>query len=272
MLALRAELDKIAEDAKPHAKLRAEITHKSGTDQKLYPWDYTAAKEADLALIALGITGAQKAQQLLDMLIERDGLSYDDAPDSDADHWAALPKPTSSSEMLFDPTSSQFDPKLNKVRDSYVVNDKQTVTHNASIRSGNPTPAAKSWRTRMSKMVRTGQLESDGVLYRGAVLTPEMVVQIRPGVVLTDPGIISTDQTHNSAVFYAATRIDAQPGTIPVIFEVRARKGTYAADVGYGEFVLDANSRMRVVSTRRVTETTPKFKTGHIEVVVELLQ
>ena len=138
-----------------------------------------------------------------------------------------------------------------KVRDTYVVKDKNTVDKNASLRSGSPSSAAKTWRTKTDKWIKSHEASTDGVLWRGIAIPPSILRQFKPGAKVTDPGIVSTDQDRSNAEFYLGVRIRTRPDALPVMLEVRTPAGTKVVDADYGEHVFPSNTEMVVRSVYR---------------------
>jgi hypothetical protein len=92
-------------------------------------------------------------------------------------------------------------------------------------------------------------------------------VALRPGTVIRDRGIVSTDERPDGsggADFYANTRVERNPGTIKTLFEIRAPQGSAAISVGHSEVVLDRDQNFRVVSSRQDAD-------GTVHVVMELI-
>lgn len=234
----------------------AEITHK-GNGGILTPEDLKDSQQAYNELKKLRDAATPLAERELELRMKRDGDVFGEVDDVNAERWAKKAKPSSVMLPGNDPA------KIEKIADSYRVNDKATTEHNMSLRSDEPTQAAVSWRSRMKRMVNSQQLTQDSVVYRGAALTPDRIMQLRPGAVMIDPGSMSTDESRGSAEFYMKTRLDDLPGTLGTVFEIRAPKGMPAADVEYGEFVFDFHTPMRIVSTKR--------ENGIVNVVAELV-
>ena len=140
----------------------------------------------------------------------------------------------------------------NSIRDSYVVKDDQTTGHNASLRSDAPSSAAKTWRAKVSRMVRDSRTTSDAVVYRTAAFTPDFISQLVPGAVLTDPGFMSTGSSEAASFMYATTRVQQTAGSRAIYFHIRVPAGTPAADVMYGEVVLDYGNSMKILEAGMV--------------------
>ena len=200
-------------------------------------------------LTELGREGSAAAHELLDLLVERDGAPWGGDPDADASRWRDVALGFGSFNRRNDLDNAEWQ----KLRDRYVITDRNTIIQNASLRSGQPTAAAENWARRMSKLVHSSELAHDTRLYRGAALTPDQVAALRPGAVMHDRGFNSTATTEDGfmgAAHYADTRLERLPGTIRTLFEIRAPAGTPAVDVGANEVVLDRNNRYRIVSSR----------------------
>ena len=234
----------------------AEITHK-GNGGYLTPQDLKDSEQARTELKKLRDAATPLAERELELRMKRDGDVFGEVEDANAERWASKTKPSTVMLPGNDPV------KIEKIADSYRVNDKATTEHNMSLRTDEPSQAAVSWRSRMRRMINSQQLSQDAVVYRGAALTPERIAQLRPGAVMIDPGSMSTADTQGDAAFYMKTRLDDLPGTLGTMFEIRAPKGMPAADVEYGEYVFDFHTPMRIVSTKR--------ENGIIHVVAELV-
>lgn len=257
LTSLQADIAKLFGDSGYWRTVEAEITHKSGTGKVLTPNDIKQSELAYKKLKELADAATPLAERELELRMKRDGDVFGGIEDANAERWAA--KKTPSSVMLpgNDPA------KIDKIADSYRVNDKKTTEHNASIRSGDPSQAAKGWRSRMKRMINSQQLTGDAIVYRGAALRPERIMELRPGSVMIDPGSMSTDESKGSAEFYMRVRLGDLPGTLPTLFEIRAPKGIPVADVDYGEYVFDFDTPMRIISTKR--------ENGVVHVVAELV-
>lgn len=252
------ELDAIFQLSKPYAQTAAEVTHKAGTGKILTDDDLKKSNAADKALATLRAEAEPFALSALEMLAKRDGEpwgSLDTA--ATKDQWAKASKPAVVDVPGVDAA------KREKVRNEYVVNDKKTIAMNASLRSGDPSTAAKGWRGRMNNMVNSSTFTHDSLVYRGAAFVPQMISQLRPGAILHEPAIMSTDEDKSSANFYANTRLNDMPGTIKTVFTIRVPKGTSGVDVGYGEFVFGTGSGLRIISSEMVN--------GVVEVVAEMI-
>ena len=203
-----------------------------------------------------------RAQKLNDekmaILIKRDGEPWGSVPDFKESDPAFDHKPVAPLKPGVDQA------KFQKTRDSYVANDKQTITKNSDLRSGNPAPASIAWRNRMSSMVRSGEMSSDATVYRGAAFQPDTLIGLRPGAVLHDLGVMSTDEDYSTAKFYADVRQRRLPGSKIATFEIRVPKGTPVADVDIGEFVFDANTSLRILSSKLNDD-------GTVDVVAEMI-
>jgi hypothetical protein len=252
---LQKRLARIADEAAPLADEHAKYLQKRNpTDSEEFAAQRRSTRLHKLSQEASGLT-----RELLDALVERDGAPWG----GDAEHDAARWKPIVGSGTVGRGGGHDLD-AIQKLRDKYVVDDRNTIVQNASLRSGAPTPAAKSWAARMRRMVRSAELSQDTTLYRGAALRPEQVVQLRPGTVVRDMGIVSAAERADEAARYARIRHDRTPGTIKTLYEIRAPRGTSATSVGYGEVVLDHGNEFRLISSRIDSD-------GIVHVVMELI-
>jgi phage portal protein BeeE len=233
---LREQLARIAEEARPLGDMHQRYAGLRNP---------TAADHAEFDRVAprlreLRREGATIARQLLDELGERDGEPWGGDPDADSGRWG--------SPVFVDRGTEDRD-ALRRIRDRYVADDTNTVTQNRSLRSGNPTPEAQAWAQRMSRLVRSSELDRDARLYRGRALTPDQVMALRPGAVVVDAGIVSTDRDPGGALAYAVGREERIPGRIQTLYEIRVPRGTAAVEVGDGEVVLDRDQRFRIVAS-----------------------
>jgi ADP-ribosyltransferase exoenzyme len=254
---LQKQIQQLHDDGAYAREIDAKMTHKSGTGGILTDWDIHQQNQARDKLEGLRVVAAELAEEELALRIKRDGAPWGSS-DADDARWAQAGKPST----LYEPGVDRQ--KMEKIADSYRINDKKTIEHNASLRTGEPTPAAKSWRTRISRLINSQRIQSDSVVYRGAALRPEMLMNFRPGAILRDRGTMSTDEDRGTAQFYVKTRANGLPGTIPLVMELRVSKGTPAADVAYGEYVFDVNTPIRVISSSRDDQ-------GIVQVVAEVL-
>lgn len=216
---------------------KKQIAGKALSKDDLKDWNYATSQMEQL--VAQGRTAAESA---LSLLSKRDGSPWGD---NDSGVWSSTSKPSLTTTSSLDPTTRD------KLRTEYVVKDKQTLTHNQSLRSGNPSSAAKSWRTRMRALLTSQKTINDSVVFRGTALTPEKIMELRPGTVMSDKGSMSTDTGEDRAMFYMNARLKTLPGTIPTLFEIRVPKGTTAVDVGHDEVVFDFDTPMRIISSTR---------------------
>jgi hypothetical protein len=162
------------------------------------------------------------------------------ADDIASTEWDGLPPVSLVKTGSLDPAA------WDKIRDMYVVPDEQTLRHNASLRTAAPTPAAKTWRGKVSRMVNNQRTTQDAMLYRTAAFTPDFAQQLVPGAVIADPGFTSTESTPGFT--YADVRADQVAGSQSYFFHIQVPAGTPAADVGYGEVVLDYGNSMEILS------------------------
>lgn len=261
LAAVRARIAKIDAEARQHAEVDATITQKAGTGKILTSSDLIHADEAQKTLAKLVADARPLADEELELLLARDGQVWGSVPGVSG--WPKT-KPVTITQPGTDTV------KMSKIRDSYVVNDKKTIEHNASLRSASPSPAARSWRSRIRTLIRSERVAQDSTAWRGAALPASVIAGMRPGSVLTDAGIMSTDEDESGARFYMSRRLSRMPGRLPVLFEVRVPAGVSAVDVGYGEIVFDADTQMRVLTIKRdpdgtvrvLTEMLPGKKSG----------
>lgn len=194
------------------------------------------------------------ARELLDVLSERDGSPFGGNPGDG---------PPAARPGLTTRRTGKGGAGAWKQRDRYVMQDQNTITQNASLRTGDPTPAAQRWAADMRRMVRSSEMEQDTTVFRGAAMPPDVVMSLRPGAVIHDRGMVSTDASRDQALFYGGERQWRTPGAFNTLFEIRVPAGTPAMDVGVGEIVLDHDNDFRIVSSRMDGDT--------VHVVMELV-
>jgi 2'-5' RNA ligase len=258
---LKKEIDELNEAAKKPAeidmKIQQKANHAALTNSELNEQTNAWAQLKELVTEGRGL-----AEQQLELLIEQDGAPWGSI-DVDADKWknAANAVPHHKISTVYLPNVDHN--AMQKIRDSYVVNDKQTIMHNTSLRSPEPSTAAKGWRGRVRKLVNSQKFIENSIVYRGAALRPETIMSLRPGVTLRDKGIMSTDEDIKTARFYTGVRQERLPGTIETLFEIRVPKGHAGANVGYGEFVFADETPLKVVSSERLPS-------GEVYVIMEM--
>lgn len=151
-----------------------------------------------------------------------------------------------------------------KLRNTYVASDQTTLDNNQGLRSGNPSRGNKAWGTKMDKMVKEHTLQDDATFFRGVALTPDEASQIVPGSVLSDPGVMSTDESVASASSYLKARTEVIAGSVPVMLELRGENGTPVADVMYGEFVFPKGSSIFIATVKDDPQTGLRYAVGYV--------
>jgi hypothetical protein len=200
------------------------------------------------------------AEDMLRLLAKRDGAPWGKLPEADDSRWMNTKDP---SVVVVEPAKITPEQRQ-KIRDEYVMKDTKTLANNASLRSGSPTPAAKAWRGRVRKLVRSQMTLNDTKVYRGAALSPDKIMQLRPGAVVSDVGSMSTDSDESSARGYTTDRLGMTHGALPVLFEIRVPKNTPLADVAYHEYVLDFDTSIKIVSS--------ELDDGQVHVIAEVIK
>lgn len=160
-------------------------------------------------------------------------------PADDPYRWGSAGKATT---LPAGPRPADFE----KIRDSYVVNDERTLRLNRELRSDSPSATAKSFASKTEKIIRSEKIARDSVVHRGVALTPEQIGAMVEGSVVTDKGLMSTDEGSGNPAFYVRERQFANPGTQAVLFDIRVPAGTNAADVGYGELVFARKTKLLI--------------------------
>lgn len=187
------------------------------------------------------------AQPLRDEMLRRTAARFTPGREPGYDGWDSVKQPSTTTKYEGGMTQQLWD----SARNTYVGKDKNTTDKNSSLRSSSPSAAAKTWRGRMDRWIKSNRTTSDSRTYRGIAVPPSFLEQIRPGAVITDPGIVSTDSSEGGAAGYLDARIRTRPDSIPVMLEVNIPAGTPLADADYGEFVLPSNTPMVVREVRR---------------------
>jgi hypothetical protein len=86
-------------------------------------------------------------------------------------------------------------------------------------------------------------------VFRGAALSPNIADRLVEGYEYTDKGFLAQDFLGGKdATYYLGRRVEAQPGTVPVMFRSVLPNGTKAVDVGVGELVMPRNTTVKVLS------------------------
>jgi hypothetical protein len=159
-------------------------------------------------------------------------------------------------------TIAGMDKEIGDIRDEYVVKQLKgedvSVITNRALRAGRGSTRA----TRFDKLVSTGSVKEPVVLWRSAILPQEMVDSLQKGSSFIDKGFQSTGVREKEAVFYADQRFrDKKFEGIPVVFRMKMNKGVNAVDVGYGETVVQRNTKMSITDVKR----GPKIETDFDE-------
>lgn len=233
------QIDYIEEQSREPRDTVARVVHKQ-TIKAITDQDQADYQRAEAKLAELRTEGTVAAARLLDLLIERDGAPWGGSnPDMPTHPPMTAERRGKAQEMI------------SSLRQEYVRNDRRTIDNNQSLRSGTPSVAAKSWRTRMKTMAESQEMLEDTVVYRAATFRPETIMRLRPGTVLTDPGVMSTDESRSTARMYSDSRSNERPGHIPVMFSIKVPAGTPAFDAGVGEYVFPPGMSLRIVKTER---------------------
>lgn len=248
---LDAEIKRLKDEADKHAKRSGELGDKQHLQQRdLRPdekvdLEYSTAKAAHLARRGRALAREKFSRMTADEILENFSLDHI----GNFDNHAA----TENTENAL--PQAEWD----KVRNTYVTKDATTLKNNESLRSDSPSRGAKAWGTRVKKMVDSQRLRDDATFFRGIAASPEVAAQFKPGAVFTDKGAMSVDRDSGSANSYLQARHNLRPDSIPVMMDLKVRKGQNIADVAYGEFVLAPDTRVFVEkveddgNTRRVT-------------------
>lgn len=220
---------------------------------------------------------APLAAELLDLLRERDGTNLGSADDPDGAHWDQVKQDFESqdfprwqqSKLSIQPAPGVTPAQTaaaTKVIDKYREDDRTTVLNNEKLRADDP--SVKAWERKVQAAVETTHLSQDSIVYRGAALPPQVLMQFRPGAVISDKGFNSTTSDREIAEGYITTRSIYTPGVLPVAMEIRTKAGTPVADAQYdGEIVFGAGRSMRIISVSE--RPAEKYVPAGIYVVAE---
>lgn len=203
-------------------------------------WDQYISGVSDAKVARIAEAAAPLRAEMLRRLEGRVEQGTD--PNYDEDRWSAAPNAPVS---VLGPKAVD-EAKRSQARNTYVVKDANTIEKNASLRSPNPTPAAKTWRGKTDAWIRSYVTTGDARTYRGIAVPPSVVESLRPGAVMSDAGVVSTDYSESNASFYLDTRIKIRPDAVPVMLEVLTPAGSHMVDADYGEWVLPSNTQMVV--------------------------
>jgi 2'-5' RNA ligase len=275
---LQSRLDELQAAAAPIRAAQLEYTQKYRGGRFAPPAVEEAREEHNAEMRRLKAEAAPLADELLALLRERDGTNLGSVDDPDRSHWDQVRQDfEATSQWSWDrhvsiqpapgATAAQT-AAATKVIDKYREDDRTTVLNNEKIRAGDP--SAKAWERKIQAAIETTQLSRDSIVYRGAALPPQILMQFRPGAVISDKGFNSTTSDRAIAEGYTDTRSIFTPGVLPVVFEIRTRAGTPAADAQYsGEVVFGAGRAMRIISVSE--RPAGKYLPAGIEVVAEWL-
>jgi hypothetical protein len=116
------------------------------------------------------------------------------------------------------------------------------------------------------------RLSRDTVLYRGMSIPNDpngLLGQLRDGAVVTDKGFVSTSANRDWAGGFTESHITHPLGTVPVVFEIVAPKGTrvVAGSIYEQEAVLNRGTSLRIVSATKPYRDHPKMLLVRAEVV-----
>lgn len=245
------EIARLKKEADKHAKISGELgdkQHLQYTDLRPHEkveLEYSTAKAAYLARRGRALAREKFSRMTADEILDNYSL----------DHMGDFSNAASTERTENALSQDQWD----KVRNTYVTKDATTLKNNESLRSDSPSRGAKAWGTRVRKMVDSQRLREDATFHRGIAASPEVAAQFKPGVVFTDKGAMSVDRSKDSADNYLQARHNLRPDSIPVMMDLKVRKGQNIADVAYGEYVLAPDTRIFIESveddgnTRRIT-------------------
>ena len=141
--------------------------------------------------------------------------------------------------------------EFNRIRDRYVVADTPTLKMNRHLREGGK-PNVRSREA--DKMTKSGTIIKPFGVYRGAVLSQEIVDSLKVGASFSDKGFQSADVTRSGAEFYARQRKEKLRGGTGelVTFRMTLTTGLNAVNVGFNEIVIKRNSNMKITGKNKV--------------------
>jgi 2'-5' RNA ligase len=275
---IQSRLDELQAAAAPVRAAQLEYTQKYRGGRFAPPAVEEAREEHNAEMRRLKAEAAPLADELLALLRERDGTNLGSVDDPDRSHWDQVRQDfEATSQWSWDRhVSIQPAPSATaaqtaaatKVIDKYREDDRTTVLNNEKLRADDP--SAKAWERKTQAAIETTQLSQDSIVYRGAALPPQVLMEFRPGAVISDKGFNSTTSNREIAEGYTSTRSIFTPGVLPVVFEIRTRAGTPAADAQYdGEIVFGAGRSMRIISVSE--RPAGKYLPAGLEVVAEWL-
>jgi hypothetical protein len=154
-----------------------------------------------------------------------------------------------------DPNDSLgMSPEIAKIRDEYVAGIGNVEVMAATNRGLRRTGRVTSRVQRFDALIATGSVKEPVVLWRSAILSKEAIDSFQKGYSFVDKGFQSTGVVKGTAELYAEIRYgssvfgDSQYQGVPVIFKMKVNKGVGAVDVGYGETVLQRNTKMNITN------------------------
>lgn len=262
---LQSQLDALETKVAPLRALELEATQKEFKRGYASEKDSFARYDRQDEIRRLKAEAAPLVDELMALLRERDGSNLGAVDDPDRDYWEqaktqfnGVPTRTAPGVTPTQVIAAQ------KAMDRYRIDDRTTVLNNEKLRADDPD--GRAWERRVQGAIDTSRVSQDSVFYRGGVLPPSVLMQFRPGAVVSDKGFQSTATKRDEAESYIDVRALNSVGTLPVLFEIRTRAGTPAGDAQYGEVVFGSGRSMRIIS---VSEIETKYSGAGFQVVAE---
>lgn len=239
-----AKLKKINDDSAIYGKRFKELFEKQYQKVSgiLSKYDQSLLDEADEKTAQAWKDAKPGVTKIINLLAQRaQTLKVSDTVES---KWSNLP----SAQVTVKPKVNRA--AMDKIAERYVSKDLVTITNNAALRAGTPDPKALSWAKSIDRMVNSGEITEDTVVYRGAAFSPEFAATLTPGSMLRDDGFMSAGFDNGTARHYANTRQRVLPGYIPTTFEIRTPKGMKAYEVENDEIVFGRGRKLRVIDVQ----------------------
>lgn len=137
--------------------------------------------------------------------------------------------------------------------DRYVIDKNGGTTEmNKALRSGDPTPSQKSQANQLKKLSQRGEFTEDAPVFRRAKFTDEQMKQFKPGTTVVDHGFMST--TGRPQTTYIGSQKEPPGGE--AMFRIDVPKGTPVIPAQYGEYVLPAGTKMKIIDVGTVDSQT----------------
>lgn len=144
-----------------------------------------------------------------------------------------------------------------EARDAYVVKDPRTLANNKALRDGKTlTDAQDRWVSKVDRLVETGTISEDSVVYRGAALSPGFLDTLGKGSDFLSKAFMSVSPEVVFAEKYVDTRCKGDPlaGNQMVLFRLVLPKGTQVGRMDSIEYVLPRGTSFGITGIERPDE------------------